>query len=148
MEFAQEMSKIWEETESALCLATEQMKKYYDRKRSDARDYKPGDKVWLKGYNITTDRPSKKLDDKRYGPFEVLRKVGKAAYKLKLPRTWRSIWPVINEMFLTPYTPPSHRSQEKSPRPLPQIIDNYEEYEIEEIMDSKMSRGHIRYFVK
>ena len=63
-EFAKEMSKIWEETGAALRLATEQMKMYYDRKREDSREYKPGDKVWLEGHNITTDRPSKKLDDK------------------------------------------------------------------------------------
>jgi hypothetical protein len=55
IEFSQEMSKIWEETESALRLAAEQMKTYYDRKRKPSRDYKPGDKVWLEGQNITTD---------------------------------------------------------------------------------------------
>src|ERR1700730_17560996 len=35
IEFAQDMLKIWEETEPALHLATEQMKKYYDRKCGD-----------------------------------------------------------------------------------------------------------------
>lgn len=87
-EFAQDMSRIWEETESALRLAAEQMKKYYDRKRLPSREYKPKDKVWLEGYNITTDRPSKKLNDKRYRPFEILHKVGRATYKLRLPKTW------------------------------------------------------------
>ena len=141
IEFANDMSKIWEETESALRLAAEQMKTYYDRKRTDTRNYKPGDKVWLEGQNITTDRPSKKLDDKRYGPFEVLQKIGKAAYKLKLPRTWRSIWPVFNEIFLTPYKQPAFESQITPPRPPPEIIDEEEEYEVEKIMDSKLQRG-------
>jgi len=131
------MSKIWEETESALRLSAEQMKTYYDRKRSPSQEYKPGDKVWLEGQNITTDRPSKKLDDKRYGPFKVIKKIGKAAYKLELPRTWRSIWPVINEIFFTPYTPPSNTSQKQQPsHPAPEIID------------SKLLQGRLRYLVK
>ena len=139
------MKKIWEDTEAALRLANEQMKTYYDRKRGESREYKPKDKVWLEGQNIPTDRPSKKLEDKRYGPFEIKRKVGQAAYELKLPRTWRSIWPVFNEMFLTPYIP-SKRPQ--APRPPPEIIEGEEEYEVEEIMDSKLLRGKLHYLVK
>jgi len=46
------MSKIWEETESALRLAAEQMKTYYNRKCTDTCNYKPGDKVWLEGQNV------------------------------------------------------------------------------------------------
>jgi hypothetical protein len=88
------------------------------------------------------------LDDKRYGPFEVLQKIGNAAYKLKLPRTWRSIWPVFNEIFLTPYKPPAFESQIAAPRPPPEIVEEEEEYEVEKIMDSKLQRGRIRYLVK
>jgi hypothetical protein len=123
------------------------MKTYYDRKRTDTCNYKPGDKVWLEGQNITTDRPSKKLDDKRYGPFEALQKIGKVAYKLKLPCTWRSIWPVFNEIFLTPYKSPAFESQITPPQPPPEIIDK-EEYKVEKIMDSKLQQGRIRYLVK
>ena len=65
------MKKIWEDTEATLHLANEQMKTYYDRKRGEFREYKPKDKVWLKGQNIPTDRLLKKLKDKRYGPFEI-----------------------------------------------------------------------------
>ena len=39
------------------------MKKQYDKKRGKEIDYKVGDKVWLEGMNITTDRPMKKLGD-------------------------------------------------------------------------------------
>jgi len=147
-EFAEEMSKIWEETTAALHLASEQMKTYYDCKRNATQDYKPGDKVWLEGYNITTDRPSKKLDDKRYGPFKVIKKIGKAAYKLELPKTWKSIWPVINKIFLTPYIAPIYPSQKQPAQPPPEIVDEYEEYEVEGIMDSRLSQGRLQYLVK
>jgi hypothetical protein len=87
------------------------MKHFYDRHRKDAYPYKPGDKVWLEGYNLQTDRPSKKLSNKCYGPFTILSKIGAAAYKLKLPRTWKSVWPVFNELLLTPYKEPVYDSQ-------------------------------------
>ena len=116
------------------------MKKYYDHKCTTAKDYKPGDKVWLEGQNITTDCRSKKLDDKQYGPLKVLKKISRAAYKLELPKTWHSIWPVINEIFLTCYIPPSIPSQIPS-QPTPKIIDDYEEYKINKIMDTKLSQG-------
>src|ERR1700720_2247596 len=106
------------------------MKKFYDRKRSNARVYKPGDKVWLEGQNIATDCPSRKLDDRCYGPFEILKQIGD---KLKLPHTWKSIWPIFNEVFSTPYVPSSRPGLQQ---PLPQLVDDAEEYEVESIVDS------------
>jgi Chromo (CHRromatin Organisation MOdifier) domain len=102
----------------------------------------------LEGTNITTDRPIKKLDDKRHGPFTVVKKVGASSYKLKLPATWKKIHPVFNEVFLTPFTPPQYASQKHPPPPPPVIVDGEEEYIVEEIMDSKFSRGKLKYLVK
>ena len=138
MEFAQTMKEIWEETASSLRLAAEQMKKFYDQHRGDARIYQKGDQVWLEGYNLATDRPSKKLDNKRYGPFKIEKKIGAAAYKLTLPKTWKNIWPVFNEILLTPYKPPTYDQQRHTPPPPPVLVDDQEEYEIHEIMDSKL----------
>jgi hypothetical protein len=81
------MKDIWEETGASLRLATEQMKHFYNLHCKDAQPYQPGDKVWLEGYNLQSDRPSKKLGDKHYRPFTINSKIGAAAYKLKLPRT-------------------------------------------------------------
>jgi len=115
IELTQEMSKIWEETRAVLCLAAEQMKTYNDCKRESSWEYKAGDEVWLKGYNVMTDCPSKKLNGKWYRPFKILEKVGKATYKLKLLHTWKSIWPVVNKIFLTPYIAPTFNSQKNPP---------------------------------
>ena len=143
------MKNIWEETGASLRLAAEQMKHFYDCHRKDAYPYKPGDKVWLEGYNLQTDRPSKKLSDKCYGPFTILSKIGTAAYKLKLPRTWKSIWPVFNELLLTPYKEPANDSQRHPPPPPPpEIIEDQEEYEVNEIHDSKLVCGKLRYLVE
>src|ERR1700675_3824340 len=75
-EFAQTMESIWEETAAALRIAAEQMKRYYDEHRADSRSYKPGDLVLLEGSNLTTIRPSKKLDQKGFDPFWILSNMG------------------------------------------------------------------------
>jgi len=64
--------------------AAEDMKKFYNRKVRPSVDYKKGDLILLEGTNIRSDRPSKKLGDKQYGPFKVIEKVGSSAYRLKL----------------------------------------------------------------
>ena len=79
------MGKVQEEVGASLKMAAETMKRFYDRTKGESIAYKKGDKVWLEATNITTKRPMKKLDDKRLGPFTIVDKVGKAAYKLKLP---------------------------------------------------------------
>jgi hypothetical protein len=148
-EFAQDLHAIWDEAAASLRLANEQMKRFYDKHRGDARKYQPNDQVWLEGYNFTTDRPSKKLSDKRYGPFKIISKVGAAAYKLQLPRTWKHVWPVFNELLLTPYTPPHYEIQRQPPPPPPVLADEgHLEYEVLEIMDSKLYRGRLRYLVQ
>ena len=48
-----------------------QANKYRKKVSYDIRD-----KVWLSTKNISTDRPSKKLDHKMIGPFDVIGKKG------------------------------------------------------------------------
>ena len=104
------MEKIHEEAKSALLQAQETMKRHYDAHKNAAWEYKKGDQVWLEGTNIKTDRLMKKLDNKQHGPFPIIRKVGESAYKLKLPATWKKIYPVFNEALLTTYIPPEYPS--------------------------------------
>ncbi len=122
-----------------------------------SRDYQVGDKVWLDSTNLHLPRPKKKLDDKRAGPFTIINKVGAATYKLKLPSHWK-IHPHFNEKLLTPYILPAFPNQEVPPPPPPDLINDEEEFEIEEILDSRPHTIHggrgkksyevIDYFVK
>ena len=146
-DFADNLAKARTEAQAALTKAAETMKTFYDKKRADARNYDKGDKVWLEGSNITTTRPSKKLGEKRYGPFEVLGKEGLTAYRLQLPSTWKKIHPVFNEALLTPYKPPIY-PQQQLPRPAPPVIvEGDEEYEVDEILNSRMRSSKLQYLV-
>src|ERR1700709_1732585 len=138
--FVSRMKTTREDAESSLKKAAENMKKYYDAKKGPSREYQEGQKVWLSGKNLRTDRPMAKLTDKRYGPFTILTKVGSSAYKLQLPKTasWARIHPVFNESLLHPYTSPHFASQTEPPPPPAIIVDNEEEWEGEEMAKNKI----------
>jgi len=56
--------------------------------------------VWLKNKNIQSNQPSKKLDNKRYGPFRIAKDIGLEVFQLELPEEWM-IHNVFNENLLT-----------------------------------------------
>ena len=51
-EFVDELKKIQEEAEAALCKACDDMKHFADRMCVHALEYKEGDQVWLSTKNL------------------------------------------------------------------------------------------------
>ena len=98
--------------------------------------------------NICTDRTSHKLDDCRYGCFEVIKKVGESAYKLKLPTGWKRIHPVFNEHLLSPYHGPIAERQKKPPPPPPTMVGGEPEFDIKEILQVRKTRNQFKWLVK
>jgi hypothetical protein len=146
-DFVKTLTGARDAAKKALEKTAENMKKYRDKRRNPSREYKYGDLVWLEATNLKTDQPSKKLGPKRLGPFPIEKKVGQGAYKLKLPASWK-IHPVFNEYLLTPHVEPRFPSQKQDQPPLPEIVNNDLEYEVEEILDSRMRRSKLQYLVK
>jgi transposase InsO family protein len=117
-----------------------------DRRRTPAPRFDEGDLVWLKAQNIRTERPSRKLDHRRLGPFKITKVVSPHAYELDLPASMR-VHPVFSVSLLDPAADDPIPGQ-RNPPPPPVIVDEDEEYEVEEILDSKMLRRRLRYKVK
>jgi len=84
-EFTERMRVAIDEAKSAIHKAQDNMKRYYDRRRTPAPVFKPGDKVFLNASDIRTTRPSQKFSHQRLGPFVVERRIGPMAYRLRLP---------------------------------------------------------------
>jgi len=99
-EFLISLQKSWEEATKAMEMAKEMIKRQFDKKRQDPQGLKEGEDVWLEAKNIYSNRSLKKLDQKRYGPFKILKTIGQGAFQLKLPEEW-IIHDVFNEDLLT-----------------------------------------------
>jgi len=74
------------------------MKKYADRKRGEADEYKVGDLIMLSTKDLKyqmTGRRTEKLMERFVGPYKVKEIISANAVKLELPSTIR-IHPVVN----------------------------------------------------
>ena len=94
------------------------MKKYYDEKKTNEEKFnlKEGDQVLLLGWNIHTDRPPKKFEDKYFGPFKIEKKLSNLAYKLKLPHSMK-VHPVFHISLLKKFIPNTISGQTVQPPP-------------------------------
>jgi transposase InsO family protein len=147
-EFRDRMAQSLEEAKSALVKAQEEYTMYYNRRRDPAPEFKAGDKVWLDGSDIRTTRPSAKLSHRRLGPYPVEAKVGHGAYRLTLPPSLRRLHPVfpITKLSLAAPDPISGRQAIAPPPPV--LVDGEEEFEVEEILDSRIRYRRMEYLVK
>ena len=66
-------------------IVQEAMKKQFNKKRRNPQELKVGDNMWLENKNIHSNKPLKKLDQKRYGPFRISKDIGQGVFQLKLP---------------------------------------------------------------
>ena len=65
-------------------IVQEAMKKQFNKKRRNPQELKVGDNMWLENKNIHSNKPLKKLDQKRYGPFRISKDIGQGVFQLKL----------------------------------------------------------------
>nr|XP_027120644.1 uncharacterized protein LOC113737648 [Coffea arabica]XP_027120649.1 uncharacterized protein LOC113737653 [Coffea arabica] len=103
-----------------LLQAQNRMKQFADKHRTD-RSFAEGDCVYLKlqPYRQTTValRRNLKLAAKYYGPYQVEKKIGSVAYRLKLPQG-AAIHPIFHVSLLKPSTKGAPISNE-----LPQVSE-------------------------
>ena len=104
-----------------------------------ALDFKVGDQVYVRAEHIRSTRPSKKLLEKFLGPYTIIAQVGSHSFTLRLPDSMRAVHPVFHVSQLEPATPNSIPGRTQPPPP-PVEVDGEPEYEISEILDSKIDR--------
>jgi hypothetical protein len=143
-----ELQNTRKEAQAALKIAQESMKIQRDRYGDEGPDWKIGDLVYLDGKNLKLNYPTAKLAPKRQGPLKIIEKIGMTSYKLKTPKYWR-IHDVFHGALLTPYIETeAHRPNHL--KPLPTLIDNEEEDEVEQIINVRQygKQQKWQYFVK
>ena len=126
-------------------MAQERYKEQADKSRLEEPSFEVNDKVWLNRAHITTDRPAKKLDWRYLGPVKIKKKIGRRAYELELPHSWK-IHPVFHISLLEKVTKDNFS---RKPEPVPAVvIDDHEEWEVEGILNYKLRRKQPWYLVK
>jgi Chromo (CHRromatin Organisation MOdifier) domain len=116
-----------------------------NQKQSNFTLFKKNQKVWLDMRNLKMSH-HKKIAPKQEGPFEIKEVLWPVTYWLKLPQSWKIhnvfhatlLWPYIkNEVYGNNY-----------PRPLPELLEGKEVYEVETILKHwRRGRGY-QYYVK
>jgi len=120
--------------------------KHSDPKRKRV-SFKVGDRVFLRlstknssGYTLPS-RIKPKISQQRAGPFEVTEVVGRNAYRLKLPVTWR-IHDVISVVYLDPAKIDDPYG--RTPEPLPPVVKNTDDpdarWSVEDIVDKRITK--------
>ena len=142
------MKMALEEAKSALNKAKDDNARYYNQRRLPTPTYQPGDKVYLDASDISTTRPSRKLSHRRLGPYMIDKEVSRNTYRLKLPDPMHRLHPVFDVVKLTPAPHDPIEGRHPKPPPPPELVEGEEEYLVEEILDSKMFRGRLRFLIK
>jgi len=142
----EEMTRLHKSLRKKMVAAQLRQKVYYDLRRKPDPNLKSGDMVWLLPRNIKTIRVSKKSDSKKVGPFKILAKIGTRAYKLALPPSM-AIHNTIHICRLEPYQDNRFPSQIKE-LPPPIQIEGEDEYELDEIIDSRLHYNKLQYRAK
>jgi len=129
--FVEKIKEIQEEAKAALRKAQEDMRKYADKKRSDADEYKVGDLVMLSTKDLKyqmVGRRTEKLTEGFVGPYRIKEIISSNAVKLELPSIVK-IYPVVNISRVRRYVGQVEGQRKEQPAPV--IIKGEEEWEME-----------------
>jgi hypothetical protein len=142
------IEKCKEQITEARKQAREAMKRAQELlgRASSHRPYHKGQQVWLEGTNIQTTHPISKLRPKHYGPFRITEIIGSTTYCLELLTNWK-IHNAFHASLLLPYQETKEHGRNFL-EPLPELIEGQPEWEVEEILNSRLHRRKLQYLIK
>ena len=104
--------------------------------------FKVGDKVWLSLQNIKTDHTNKKLDWKN-AKYTIIEVIGSYSYRLDTPPGIHNVF--HSKLLRLAATDPLLSQTSDDAQPPAYIVDDQEEYDVEEILRTtkvRRGRGH------
>jgi len=113
------------------------MKKFADRKRGEANEYKVGDLVMLSTKDLKyqmTSRRTEKLTERFVSPYKVKEVISANAVKLELPSTTK-IHSVVNVSRIRRYIGQVEGQRKEQPTPV--IIEGEKEWEVKRILNKQ-----------
>jgi hypothetical protein len=138
------MQELHENLRLDLTFRRQQIVKHANRKRLGGPTFKEGDKVYLLRRNIKSDKPTKKLDAVKLGPFKIRKCKGLVSFKLDLPKRMR-IFLVFHKSLLEPVILDAALQQDVRDIDL-EIQEPI--YQVERILRERTIRGQKQYLVR
>jgi hypothetical protein len=142
-DLADTIEKQWEEIAAALQQSKSQL--IEGQNKEAPISFEIGEEAWLDAKNVNLKTKSNKLTERCLGPFKVIEKISDCAYRLELPGTMR-----IHNVFYVGLMSKvkQNKLQAWENPPLPITVDSKEEYKVEEILDSRETKGKWEYLIK
>jgi len=125
--FAKKMEEVQSEAKTTLIKAQEEMRRYADRKREEAVEYKVGDLVLLSTRDLKWQmvrRSSEKLVEQFVGPYKIKAIISSNIVELELLATVK-IHPVVNVSWIKQYIDQVDGQRKETPQPV--VIKGEEE---------------------
>ncbi|KAI0991775.1 hypothetical protein K3495_g16412, partial [Podosphaera aphanis] len=146
-QFVAKMIDVTRHCSEHITLAQAYHSAYANEKRLPAPRYQPGDMVFLSLKNIALQRPTKKLDHLRAGPWKIIEMKTPLVAKLDLPPQLK-IDNNFHVSLLRPAYLGYYSQQQQRPPSLEQETGEPNIYEVEAILDSRIRRKKIQYLVR
>jgi ribosomal protein L21E len=129
---------VFDLAQASMAIAQAEQEKQTNRHRKEARNYRVGDKVWLKlDKQYRTGRPSRKLDWKS-AKYTVIEVIDSHSVKLDTPKGHHPVFHVDRLRLANSDPLPSQVQDDYQPLPLQ--IDGEDEWVVEEILEEQLRR--------
>ena len=128
--FVRRVTSDWELAKENLQRAVGLQQKYYNRKHRDVQ-FAVGDLVLLSTRNLKMRGIPDKLKKRFMGPFKIQERIGRQAYRLLLPETWK-VHPVFHISLLKKWNAVDLQEEEEIPVEEPEVEEPY--YQIEKLL--------------
>ncbi|XP_059067898.1 uncharacterized protein LOC131858618 [Cryptomeria japonica] len=138
LKFIQKVQEIHQVVEAQLEQSQAKYKAHHDKHRID-HHFQVGDRFWLHISKERMQGEGRKLKPIRYGPFEILEKIGTNAFHLNLP-PYMHIYSVVNVENLKSYEPPMILDEDTNIQ-VPSVDDLSPEYMSELPKDAILDRN-------
>ena len=142
------MEKILDTLRSNLTVARDSQEHFANTNRTPAPAYKVSDLIFLDTQNLTSARPTEKLDSKFISAYKIIEKINSHAYRLDLPFEHELKNNSFYVSLLRPAPSDPLPSQTQAPA-LPVVMDKNSQkvWGIKTINDSRQKKGKFWYHI-
>ena len=79
-DFLNRLQTSWKKVVESMEIAKEAIKRQFNKKKRYPQELKARYNVWLEAKNIHSNKPSEKLDQKRYEPFRISKDISQEVF--------------------------------------------------------------------